>query len=675
MRRFCQGLCCALVLGLAGTGRAEPFRTLIVIDASSSMRRTDPQKLRKVAAELYVDLARDGDSIAVAQFQAEAKDVSGGFQTITGPAVRDRLKDAIRSVGDDGDWTDFGAAFDFAAKAFAAVPVAPLSGEKRFLVFLTDGKCEPAPEEARYLKEGEKPEKGKKAAEERESRCKSYVLSQALPAAPGVEMEVVGLSKSAPREFLEEVGRRTGGAAVVTEKAEDLPHLFAKIHAFNSGARVAEASKDLSLVVDKLVASLDLVVVAPKDLELSVERPDGSQLPTDDRALYVVRSERYRFFHVPKPAPGAWKVKPGKKLLPAAISAIQNFDLHLELKAEDHATVGSPLDVHVALVAGEGGGMPEAGFLARHKFSLRAKVDGAFQEIALADAPDGGKSAKFVPAKAGTVELSARVEPGPDGCLTRHAGPKSVAVVPPLKIVSAPVPLGELKPGARAEAKLDLSKSEFLGEVRLEVGVEGADLAVKPRKLDLRVDQNHFDLSFDAPGDAKPGPVSGSLVLTPKSKPYVGREGAKIPVQATILELTFWEKHGTKVVLGSLLALLAFVVAGFKTPARFPKKLRVFYQDKPNSDDGDFGLWLRGKPGFYKPGTFRIGGGGPVRRASPLICEIVATKDGVVVRPASGKTLKKDGEELGRAFRPEYKAKYEAEDGLVFWIGKEEEEE
>ncbi|HEY3448140.1 MAG TPA: vWA domain-containing protein [Myxococcales bacterium] len=646
-----------------------------MIDASSSMRRTDPQKLRKVAAELYVDLARDGDSIAVAQFQAESKDVSGGFQTITGPAVRDRLKDAIRSIGDDGDWTDFGAAFEAAGKAFAAVPASPLSGEKRFLVFLTDGKCEPAPEEPRYLKPDEKPVKGKKAAEERESRCKSFVLSQALPAIPGVEAEVIGLSKSAPREFLEEVGRRTGGTAAVTEKAEDLPHLFAKIHAYNSGSRVAEADKDLSLPVDKLVASLDLVVVAPKDLELSIERPDGSALPADDRALYVVRSERYRFFHIPKPTPGAWRIKPSKRLLPAAIAAIQNYDLHLELKAEDHATVGSPLEIHVALMAGEGGGMPEAAFLARHQFSARAKIDGAFQDIELRDAPDGGKFAKFVPAKAGSLELSARVAPGPEGALTRTAGPKTVTVVPPLKLVSAPIALGELKPGARVDAKLDLSKSDFLGEVRLELATESTELAVKPRKLDLRIDQNHFDLTFEAPADAKPGPVSGALVLTPKSKPYVGREGGKVPVQAVILELTFWEKHGGKVVAGSLLFLLAFVVAGFKTPARFPKKLRVWYQDKPNGDDGDFGLWMRAKPGFYKPGTFRIGGGGPIRRSAPLLAEIVATKDGVRVRPAKGKALKCGGEELSREFRPEYKAKYEADEGLVFWIGKEEEEE
>jgi len=161
----CSWLSTVAVLAVGVPAAAESFRTLIMVDASSSMRRTDPQKLRKVAAELYVDLAREGDLIAIWQFDRSAKDVSRGFQKITGPEVRHRLKDAVRSIGDEGDWTDFGAAFVAVAQAFGDEP-AP--GEKRFLVFLTDGKCEPAPEEARYLKEGEKP--SKMASAEREAR-------------------------------------------------------------------------------------------------------------------------------------------------------------------------------------------------------------------------------------------------------------------------------------------------------------------------------------------------------------------------------------------------------------------------------------------------------------------------------------------------------------------------
>ena len=170
MSRLAAWLCALLALGFAPGVRAEAFRTLVMVDASSSMRRTDPQKLRKVAAELYVDLAREGDFVSVWQFQGEARPISEGFVQIRSGDDRDRLKDAVRAIGDDGDWTDFGAAFEAAAKAFAEVPPSP--GEKRFLVFLTDGRCEPAPENPLYLKEGAKPDRSKRARDEREERCK-----------------------------------------------------------------------------------------------------------------------------------------------------------------------------------------------------------------------------------------------------------------------------------------------------------------------------------------------------------------------------------------------------------------------------------------------------------------------------------------------------------------------
>jgi hypothetical protein len=327
------------------------------------------------------------------------------------------------------------------------------------------------------------------------------------------------------------------------------------------------------------------------------------------------------------------------------------------------------------LAAGEGGGMPEASFLARHKFTALARLEGAVKEIELTEAPDGSRVGKVVADKQGTLEIVARVEPGPEGALTRVAQPKAIEVIPPLRIVSAgALKLGEVKPGASVEAKLDLAGSEFLGEVGLEAKTVGLPFEVRPKKLSLKVDEKRFDVKFEAAADARPGAVSGFLVLIPFTKPYVDRDGAKVPVEATIIPLSFWEQHGGKVILAALVLLLVVVIAGFKTPARFPPKLRVYYTDKPNQDEGDFGLWMRAKPGFYKAASFKIGGGGPVRRTSPLVCQIVAVKDGVMVHPAPGKTLKAGNESFTGPYRPVQGTKYEADEGLVFWIGKEDEE-
>jgi hypothetical protein len=380
---------------------------------------------------------------------------------------------------------------------------------------------------------------------------------------------------------------------------------------------------------------------------------------------------------VPKPVVGAWSLACPKKLPAGAVTAIQNFDLSLQLTAPEHATAGTPFEVRVQLAAGEGGGSPEESFVSRHRFVVHATIDGKLTELPVSVGPEGVRVAQVLAEKPGTVELAARVEPGPDGALTRVAKPLKVTVVPPLVLAAREsFSLGEVKPGTKHTRSLDLSGSQFLGDVRLQVRGEGMPLEVKPSKVDLKVDERRFEFTFSVPDGMAAGPVSGEVRLTPASKPYEGREGLAVKVAAVVVPLTFWEAHGTKVILGALVLLVIFVVLGFKTPARFPKKIRVFYEDKPNSDDGDFGLWLRAKPGFYRPATFRIGGGGPIRRSSALLCEIVATRDGILLRPARGKPLRSaDGEERIAPFRPEFGEKYVADEGLKFWIGKEAEDE
>lgn len=538
----------ALLLA-AGGARAEPFRTVIMIDASSSMRKTDPQKLRKVAAELYVDLAREGDLVAVSQFEAAVKDVSGGFQKIAGPETRERLKAAIRAIGDDGEWTDFGAAFSAAGKAFG--PALPLAGyEKRFLVFLTDGRCEPAPGEARYPR-------GDTA--ERERRCQEYVLSQAIPEMKDVEAEVIGLSRGAPREFLQEAARRTGGRAVITERAEDLPHHFAQIHAINAGARVAEP-KGNDIAVDRLVSSLDVVVVTSRDGEMALRRPGGAEVKPQEHGVRLVRGERYRLFHVPRPASGAWSLQSAKRLAPGAAAVIQSFDLQLKLSVPETATAGQPFEIREALAAGAEGGMPEESFLARHRFVALARAGEITREIPMRAAPDGARVGQVLVEKPGSVEIWGRVEPGPDGALTRIAPNEKIPVLPPLTIAGTPFNLGELRAGATIEQQLDLSKSELTGEVTLEVMPEGVRVDIQPKRIVLKAGSKPFDLTFRVPVDARPGPMSGAVRLTPVTRPYSGsKQAARIPIEGLIVAPSFFAKHGGKVAIAALLGVAAFL--------------------------------------------------------------------------------------------------------------------
>src|SRR5262245_37983782 len=113
-----------LLIGLLLPSRAlaaGTIRTVLVIDASSSMLSTDPKELRKVAAELFVDMARDGDQIAVTGFDGAPRESTGGFTTIKSIADREAIKASIRAVGKNGNWTDFTAGLGEARRLFQPV--------------------------------------------------------------------------------------------------------------------------------------------------------------------------------------------------------------------------------------------------------------------------------------------------------------------------------------------------------------------------------------------------------------------------------------------------------------------------------------------------------------------------------------------------------------------------
>ncbi len=157
------------------------------------------------------------------------------------------------------------------------------------------------------------------------------------------------------------------------------------------------------------------------------------------------------------------------------------------------------------------------------------------------------------------------MEPGPDGALTRIAPNVTIPVLPPLRIAAASaLRLGEVKPGAKIELPLDLSSSQVHGEVGLQVMPEGMRIAVLPKKIVLKPDAKRFDLTFEVPSDAQPGTVSAAVLLTPMTRPYARRQGTRIPVEAVIVPLSFFQNHGGKVLVAVLVGAAAALAARSK---------------------------------------------------------------------------------------------------------------
>lgn len=704
---------------LPAAARADgAFRTVLVIDASSSMRRTDPGELRKVAAELFVDLARSGDAIAVTGFDENARQSSGDFIVIDGPESRERIKASIRAIGNDGEWTDFTSGLGEARALLERAPRKP--GDQELIVFLTDGRCEPNPEGPLG--------QGIASRTERETLCQERMLNDIAPSLRGARVYAMGLSRNAPAAFLEEFGRRTGGQGVVTLDPRELPALFAGVYSRLLGSRLVqgELGGATSFEVYDGVKTLDLVIVGRTDRTGVLKDAAGQVIAIDNRepaSIYFVASKEYRFYKIRDPRPGAWTIEPSGKA-EESFATLQHFDLRLEL-----------LDVPAAIERGEaltvrarlalpGGGMPPMDFIARHTMhALITATDGDRKDPAsettleLVRGDDGTFAARFEPKELGVYGIGLVLEPGSEGVLSRKTEELArVTVAPPVHLVARAVDFGTIKHGQSASASLSLEGSQV--GVPLELGLQLVDrgtpasmeaaepprpggLLLTPATLALEAGkETSFALSLAVRPEARAGRQELTLLVIPISPKGFGNRTIAVPVTVEVVPLSFWERYGTMIQYGSAALLGILILLGLIMPARFPARAILCYADTRDPEmirKSSYPLGAKAKRGFYRGARIALGPTGPVKKGGAVVL-FARSGNAILAVPQAGSavvrkaTLPADDEEdfaaaLGselatedrprvplsdkdrdRGFRMAAGVGYEIEgSGLVFW--------
>lgn len=688
----CLVLYALALLAIPGLARAEgTLRTVLVIDASSSMLSTDPRELRKAAAELFVDLARPGDEIAVTGFDGGVRESTGGFVAIRSPEDRAKLKAAIRAVGKDGSWTDFTAGLGEAKRLLAGAKAE--AGDQSFVVFLTDGRCDPDPK-------GPLGEAARAAKTGTEAFCKQRVLDTSVPGLGKARLYAVGLSRSAPREFLEDAARRTGGVGLATDKAEELPRIFAEVYARLLGSTLVEGptAPELPIPIDEGALSLDVVVVGPKTLGARLFRPDGREVAQGNgkpEIEYFVDSPEYRFFKVTAPPVGTFRLQVTGK--GGRYAALQNLDLRLAfVDTPEVMEIGTKATFRVRL-ATPGGRIPPASFLDRHQVAVTAAFkercsDNWLQHAnrALPRGPDDLWGFNLLlQAPGGRVCLVAEMVPGPGGVLTRKSPMAEVRLIPPIHLKAAQIAFGSIKQGQGAKATLDLSGSEIGEKLSAEIALAGPpDLGFTPASITVEPrGPRAFECSLAVGRDAKPGPVTLKLSVRPIEPRGFENRAIDVDVTVDVVALTFWERHGFWIQVGTGTLVFLLVLAGLVAPARFRRSLVLFYRDVRDPElprESSYPLGVKAKAGFYRSARLLLAATGPVR-AGGVIELSPAPGGGVSAKPFGGRKIqelpREDTSGMGMTgeprdvplvkgqFRVAPGTRYEvAGAGLVFWI-------
>jgi hypothetical protein len=222
----------------------QPVSLLVMLDSSGSMQDNDPQEIRKVATQALVSLLSPTDEVAVFEFDAVARSLTGKPTWLTS-GQRDQISTAIQHAGHGGQFTDFRAALQEAQGAFAGVP----NSHRKVILLLSDGILEPNPLDDVYTPNnygyrlaiaGASREKRRAINEEYRARlspvARRMLSEQILSglASSGVEVFTVALSTSADREFLQQIAAATTqhpteSHSFYAGRATDLVRIFASL--------------------------------------------------------------------------------------------------------------------------------------------------------------------------------------------------------------------------------------------------------------------------------------------------------------------------------------------------------------------------------------------------------------------------------------------------------------
>ncbi|EYF06176.1 vWA domain-containing protein [Chondromyces apiculatus] len=544
-------------------------RTVLVLEASSSLRATDPREMRKAAAELYVDLARDGDAIAIVGFDSASSSVSQGFITIRAPADRAALKQAIRTLGTEGLWSDLSAGLAEARRLFQQAPAVPGASPRESILLFTDGGCDPDPR-------GPVGEAARLARAHRvDAFCHARIITDLAPTLRSTPLYAFGLSRSAPRAFIEDLARRSGGVGVVTADPADLPRLVAAVWARLRGTTLLKGVSpgQVGLEVHPGARSLDVALMGPTRAGARLLDPSGAPVPGAPGAEATPEQRpstdaAYRLITLQRPAPGTYTLRGGAG---AHYLALEDLDLWLSfVDAPETTEIGKEVDIRVRLTT-PSGEMPPLAFLDRHELRFRgaqakqACVDqlATVKPVLLRRGADGLYRARQAPSALGELCFQAAFHPGKEGVLTRLSQPLVVRAVTPLKLAAAPVQFAPAAPGVGAQGTLSLDGSELGQPFDLALTVEGqAGLTLEPSTLHLDPSgPRTFQITLTAASEVATGPLTFTVRLRPVKPAGHEDRAIGIDAQATLLPVTFWERYHlwVKVGAGVIAAALFFL--------------------------------------------------------------------------------------------------------------------
>ncbi len=451
-----------------------PSDVRVLIDISGSMKKTDPQNLRKPALDLMVRLLPDKSRAGVWLFGNDVDMLMP--HNLVDPNWRKQAATKAEKINSIALHTNIGKALD--AVGFDKANMN--THYKTHIVLLTDGVVDISKEAVDNTKERQR------------------ILTDVLPSLKraGYTVHTIALSADADADLLRKISVGTDGIFITAQSADELTATFLKIFDQAVPAERLPLDDD-GFLVDASVKEFTALIFRKPGVEKTVLlAPDGKEYsatsPVDGVNWY--RTDKYDLITTLAPKAGQWKIK--TEITPQSrITVISNLKLIMQpLKNNIHSD--DSLELHYSFQENEKT-VTNLDFLSLLETSVIIVKDGSKENVTLnldmANSPADGIYHQKINSFSAVGDYDIHVYV--DGKTFKREFKHSLSVRDSL--LSVDKGNSTLKGGRRSydyrittdRALVDLSKTQLTAIVKSE----SKSLVKKDLSL---VDDNHWKFSF-----------------------------------------------------------------------------------------------------------------------------------------------------------------------------------
>lgn len=306
-------LSCLLLVATAAiadeAAKPLPADVRVIIDISGSMKKTDPENLRKPAVDLIVRLLPDNSKAGLWTFGQSVNMLVP--HRIVDKQWREEGAQKANTINSIAMFTNIGAALEKATEDYAT----PAKDYRRNIILLTDGVVDISKEAVVNLNE------------------RKRVLTELLPRLKGSDYRIhtIALSADADQELMKKLSLATDGIFEVADTADELMSTFLRI--FDQAVPAERVPLDENgFLVDASIQEFTALIFRRADVPATIlVAPDGKEFSNTDpkNSVNWYRTDKYDLITVQQPQAGQWKIKtdmaPGSR-----VTIVSNLQLAVQ---------------------------------------------------------------------------------------------------------------------------------------------------------------------------------------------------------------------------------------------------------------------------------------------------------------------------------------------------------